>query len=120
MTASILDSPPLEIKILGGEATLDDKGRPHGFNDFQVVGKHKHLIPIGNTMGWRPRRIVGFYNHGTLNGFTSIATDRSNLVWVVVKDGILHGPTITIGVNFIMEEVRISNLIQSYFKLSIR
>ena len=105
ITARILGSPQLQIKIIGGEVRFDKKGRPHGFNDFQVIDSHKHLVPKANTMGWVPHRIIGFYNHGKLNGIISIATDRSNIIWATVRNGILHGPTITIGINFIMEEV---------------
>ena len=110
ITARILGSPPLRITWLGGEARLDKENRPHGFNDFQVIEDHKHMIPKANSLGWAPRRINGFFHHGVLNGITGIATNRSNLVWATVKDGILHGPTVTFGINFIMEEVRIKNV----------
>ena len=107
ITARILGSPPLQISWLGGEVKLDSENRPHGFNDFQVIENQKHLIPKVTSLGWAPRRINGFFHHGILNGITGIATNRSNVIWAIVNDGILHGPTVTFGINFIMEEVRI-------------
>ena len=105
MTAKILGSSMLEIRPLSGEVTFDRECRPHGFNDFQVIDQHKLFIPKVKALGWRPVRIIGFFHHGTLNGFTSMTTDRNNLVWGIVRHGVLHGPTITFGINFIMEEV---------------
>ena len=105
LTAKILGSSTLEIRPLSGEVTFDREGRPHGFNDFQVIDQHKLFIPKVKAIGWAPVRIVGFFHHGTLNGITLMTTDRNNLVWGVVRHGVLHGPTITFGINFIMEEV---------------
>ena len=105
MTAKILGSSILEIRPLSGEVTFDREGRPHGFNDFQVIPQHKLFVPKIKAIGWAPVRIVGFFHHGTLNGITSMTTDRNNIVWAVVRHGVLHGPTITFGINFIMEDV---------------
>ena len=105
MTARIFGSPPLQIKIVGGQVTLDGDNRPHGFNDFQVINDHQKFVPRDDTLGWAPKRIIGFFQHGSLNGITGIATNRSTLIWGMVKDGVLHGPTITYGISFIMEEV---------------
>ena len=105
ITAKILGSPPLQIRFLGGEVTLDNKNRPHGFNDLEVIVGDKHRIPKATSLGWAPRRIAGFFQHGILNGFAGISTNRSNLVWGTVKDGVLHGPTLSFGINFIMDHV---------------
>ena len=105
ITAKILGSPPLQIRFLGGEVTLDNKNRPHGFNDLEVIVEDKHRIPKATSLGWAPRRITGFFRHGILNGIAGISTNRSNLVWATVRDGVLHGPTLSYGINFIMEHV---------------
>ena len=110
ISASILGSPPLQLRFLGGEVALDSENRPHGFNDLQVIVADKHRIPKATSLGWAPRRITGFFRHGLLNGVASISSNRSNLVWATVKDGVLHGPTLTYGINFIMEHVSNSKL----------
>ena len=105
ITAKILGSPPLPIRWIGGHVALNSENRPHGFNDLEVILADKHMIPKATPLGWAPRRITGFFRHGILNGIASIATNRSNLVWGTVKEGVLHGPTLSYGINFIMEHV---------------
>ena len=52
MTAKILGSSILEIRPISGEVTFDREGRPHGFNDFQVIDQHKLFIPKVKAIGW--------------------------------------------------------------------
>ena len=70
-----------------------------------MVEEHEHLIPKDKTLGWGPVRIIGIFSHGILNGYTVIKTKKHSTALVMARDGVLHGPCLIYGIQYLLEEV---------------
>ena len=106
MTARVLDSAPVNIIFAAGGMKLDKALKLNGFNDIIIASEHRKIVPSDKTLGWSPTRILGYFDHGSLNGFTFLETNVKTYVWAMVKNGIMHGPCVIWGISYIIEPVR--------------
>ena len=105
MRAKILGSQPLNIQFTTGHIKLDTHFKLNGFNDIKIAFEHNQFVPKDHSLGWVPTRIVGKFDHGDLNGFTYIETNVSNVIWAMVRHGILHGPCVISAISYVIEQV---------------
>ena len=109
INARIFGSPMIKMTARAGAFKLDGNMKLNGFNDLWVLKEFQSLIPPDVTLGWVPIRIMGMFDHGTLNGMSYIETNASTKVSAMVKDGILHGPFVSYGISFILETVSMAS-----------
>ena len=105
MTARVLGSPPVKIQFASGDVKLDNNMRPNGLNDIIIASENQHLVPRDKALGWSPTRIIGHFDHGSLNGFAFLQTNLTTFVWAMTKNGILHGPCLIWRISYIIEPV---------------
>ena len=105
MTARILGSQPLKVNFNLKRVKLDNERKPHGYNDIFIVKEHQHLTPKDKTLNWVPERIVGIFIHGVLSGNVLIETSSKAHAWMVAQNGILHGPAVLNGIQYLLETV---------------
>ena len=91
---------------------VDNNFKLHGFNKIQVALEHQIFVPGDITLRWSPITIAGHFFRGELNGVAVIHTNRSTICWVSVKNGVLHGASVILGVSYIIEPVSFLHYIQ--------
>ena len=105
MKARILGSEPIEVIFQYTKIKLDPDYLPNGYNDISLVPKQNQTIPKDRHLNWVPRRIVGRFHHGLLNGTVMIQTNSSSFIWTSVHNGVMHGPCIIGDTKFTLETV---------------
>lgn len=111
MTARILGSEPMKVVFQYKKVELDSERQPHGYNDIFISPNQNQTIPKEKILNWVPRRIVGRFSHGLLNGSVMIQTNSSSFVWTVVNNGVLHGPCIISTIKYTLDTVSINYLL---------
>ena len=110
LVGKIFGSQLIRMKAAQGTVTLNDNYTLNGYNDIWVLEEDQELVPNNTFLGCTPIRVSGYFKHGHINGLTRIETKAKTVVWVITDNGVLHGPSITYGIPYILERVRILEL----------
>ena len=110
LVGKIFGSPVLRMKAAQGIFRLNSNHTLNGYNDIWVLEDDQELVPNNTFLGCIPIRVSGYFKHGHINGLTRIETKAKTVVWALTDNGVLHGPSITYGIPYILERVRILEL----------